>query len=103
MTSAPVVVAARGDTDLVVADLIHQTVLVGDPTGPVAVEAMLEGFRFADAFVAVTLDVFAHCVDPLEDLAVLGLPPDVVFPAVSSQTSFIQPGPAGSRRRSRAG
>src|SRR5580698_4614569 len=67
-----VVVPAGGDADFVVGDLVHQAVLVGDATGPVALEAVLEGLGFADSLVAVALDVLDELVDPLEDLAVLG-------------------------------
>ena len=43
---------------------------------------MLEDLRPADAVVAVADDVPNEQVDALEDLAVLGLPPQVVLPCV---------------------
>jgi len=51
------VVAAGGDPDLLVDDLTHQAVLIGDASGPVAGKVVLEGRGLADAFVAVALDV----------------------------------------------
>lgn len=41
---------------------------------------MLERLGLADSFVAFALDVDDQLIDPLENLAVLGLPPDVVRP-----------------------
>src|SRR5271170_2159075 len=78
--SALVVIPAGGDADLVLGDLVHQAVLVGDAPGPVALEAVLERLGLADPFIPVAPDVLDQLVDPLEDLAVLGLPPDVVRP-----------------------
>jgi hypothetical protein len=43
---------------------------------------VFERLRFADALVAVAHDVLDQLVDALEDLAVLGLPPQVVLPGV---------------------
>ena len=37
---------------------------------------MLERFGLADPFVAVALDIGDQLIDPLENLAVLGLPPE---------------------------
>lgn len=80
-------VAARGDPDLIAGDLVDQSMLIGDATRPVALEAMLERLGLADALVAVPLDVLEQIVDPFEDLAVLGLPPEVVARAGSAQIS----------------
>ena len=57
-----VVVAARRGTDLVVDDLVDESVLVGDASRPVAVEAVLEGFGLADAVVAGARDVLEQRV-----------------------------------------
>ena len=70
-----VVVPAGGDAGLAVGDLVHEAVLVGDAAGPVLLEAVLERLGLADPLVAVALDIGDELVDPLEDLAVLGLPP----------------------------
>src|SRR3984957_255861 len=78
--STLVVVAAGGEANLVVCDLVHEAVLVGDATGPIPLEAVLERPGLADPLVAVALDIGDELVDPLEDLAVLGLPPHVVRP-----------------------
>ena len=59
----PVVVAAGGDPDLVAGDLVDEAVLVGDSSGPVAGEVVLERLRFTDAFVAVALDVSKERID----------------------------------------
>src|SRR3712207_3469974 len=116
--SAAVVVAAGGDADLVLDDLVHEAVLVGDAARPVALEAVLERLRLADPLVAVAGDVLQERVDPLQDLAVLGLPPDVVGPGVlvpdelhsfESRSSCVAPPPcsrrsiAVSRRRAFSG
>ena len=69
-----------GDADLIVDDLVDEPVLVGDAARPVAVEPVLERLGLADALVVVAGDVLRECVDPLQDLAVLGLPPEVVIP-----------------------
>jgi hypothetical protein len=66
------VVPAGGYADLVGDDLVDEAVFVGDPAGPVSLEAMLERLGFADPFVAVALDNSNQGVDPLQDLAVLG-------------------------------
>src|SRR6266446_8764543 len=78
--SALVVVPAGGDADLVLGDLVDVAVFVGDPAGPVSLEAVLERLGLADPLVAVALDIGDQGVDPLQDLTVLGLPPHVVRP-----------------------
>jgi hypothetical protein len=65
------VVPARSDPDLVLGDLVDEAVLVGDPTGPVAVKPVLERFGLPDPQGVVALDVLDERVDALEDLAVL--------------------------------
>ena len=52
----PVVVAAGGNTNFLADDFVYQAVLVGDASGPVAGEVVLERLRLADALVAVSLD-----------------------------------------------
>ena len=58
--------------------ILYKPVLVGDPSGPVAGEVVLERLGLADAFVAGALDVDQQGVDSLEDFAILGLRPEVV-------------------------
>ena len=76
---------------------------VGDATRPVSLEAVLERLRLADAFVAVALDVGDQGIDPLQDLTVLLLPPDVVLPGglvpyqLHSRMSRSTPPPCSSR------
>jgi hypothetical protein len=82
--SALVVVPAGGDADLVGGDLVDEAVLVGDPAGPVSLKAMLKRLGLADPLVAVALNIGNQGADPLQDLPVLGLPPDVVRPGRSS-------------------
>lgn len=77
--SVLVAIATLRDEDRVVLDLVDQTVFVIDLTRPVAQEAVFERFGFADPFVAVAYHVRDECVDPLERLAVLNLPPEVVL------------------------
>ena len=87
---AAVVVAAGGDADLPFGGLVDETMLVGDPARPVVGEVVLEGLWFAETLIAVADDVADQQVDALEDLAVLGLPPQVVLPGVGSQISSIR-------------
>ena len=63
----PVVVAAGGNTNFLADEFVYQAVLVGDASGPVAGEVVLERLRFTDALVAVALDVSKERIDPLED------------------------------------
>jgi hypothetical protein len=58
------VVPAGGDADLVVGDLVHEAVLVGDAARPVPLEAVLERLGLADPLVAVALDIGDELVDP---------------------------------------
>jgi hypothetical protein len=67
-TSPAVVVAADGDVDFVIDDLVDQSVFIGDAARPVAVKSVFERFWFPDAFVAVVVDILDQSVDPLEDL-----------------------------------
>src|SRR5215208_5837092 len=91
-----VVVPAGGDPDLLVHQLVHEAVLISDAPGPVAGEVVLQRLRLTDALIAVALDVRQQQVDPLEDSAVLGLPPQVVLPRV-----LVPDEEHVSRRRSR--
>ncbi len=84
-----VVVAAGRDPDLVIGDLVDRPVFICDAAKPVAGKVVFEGFGLADAFVAVTDDVLAQLVDAFEDLAVLGLPPQVVFPGVGARRRVV--------------
>ena len=82
-TSAPVVVAAGSDPDLAFGDLVDEPMFVGDPSRPVTREVVLERFRLADAFIAVTDHILDQLVDPFEKPPFLGgLPPQVVLPSV---------------------
>ena len=73
-------VPAGDYTDLVLGDLADEAVLVRDPAGPAPLEPVLERLELADPLVAAALDIGDQSVDPLEDLAVLSLPPQVVIP-----------------------
>jgi len=75
------VVATTGNAHLVVDDLVHQAMLVGDASGPVARQPMLEGLGLADSLIAVTCYVLDEQVDALERPAVFGLPPPLVVPS----------------------
>jgi hypothetical protein len=89
-SSAAVVIGARGDTELVIDDLVDETVFVGDSVRPEPVEAMFERFGLPDPRAAMPLDVLDEEVDSLEALAILRLPPDVVVPTavIPGQGSF---------------
>lgn len=69
------VVATGCDADFGADDLVHQLVLIGDPSGPVTGDVVLQRSRFPQALVAVASDVDKQRVDALEDLAVLCLDP----------------------------
>lgn len=56
-----VVVLPDRDSDLIAIDLAHQTVLIGDPCGPVASKVLPEGFGRTDLRVAVALEVGHAC------------------------------------------
>jgi hypothetical protein len=58
---ASVVVPARGDPNLAVDDFIDEPVLIGDPPRPVAVEAVLERFGFAESLVAIAIHIADQC------------------------------------------
>lgn len=66
----PVVVTTGSEPDLTFGDLVDKSVLIRDPTRPVALKTVLQRFGLADTFIAV-----AH---------------DVLDEVISSQTSFIQ-------------
>jgi hypothetical protein len=88
-TSAPVVVAAGSDADLVAfGDLVDEPMFLGDPSRPVTREVVLERLRLADAFIAVADHVLDQLVDPSENPPVLGLPPQVVLPSVRVPDEF---------------
>ena len=76
--STSVAVPASGYSYLVLTELVDEPVLIGDASRPVAVKPVLEGFGFANSLVAVPLDIPDQHVYPLEDLAVLCLPPHLV-------------------------
>ena len=65
-------------------DTVDKAMLLGDAAGPVSSEVVAQGFRFADAGVAVALDIAEESVDALEDPAVLGLPSQALPQAPSS-------------------
>ena len=78
----PVVVAAGSDADLVVDDLVDESMLVGDASRPVSSEVILQGFGLSDAFVSIAHDVLDQRIDSLQHLTVLPLPPQVVVPGI---------------------
>jgi hypothetical protein len=79
---AVVVVAPGGHADLVFGDLVREPALISDPARPIALEPVFERFGLSDPLVTVAFDVLDQCVGPLEDVPVLGLPPQVVAPGV---------------------
>lgn len=42
---------------------------------------MFEGFRFADALVAVSNNILDEQIDSLKRFAILGLPPEAILPS----------------------
>src|SRR6266568_8787927 len=72
LTPSPVaVVIARGDDfDVLALDSVHQSVLPIDAPGPEARQLVPQGFRLADAFVAVAHDIGDEIVDALDELTV---------------------------------
>ena len=81
-TQLPVVVAQRCDVDAVRPRDIDHPVLPGDASGPGASEGELQWLGFADTRVRIAHRILDESVDPLEDRAVLALPPQVVLPCV---------------------
>jgi len=82
------VVAAGSDPDLVFGDLVDEPMFLGGPSRPVTREVVFERLRLANAFIAVADHVLDQLVDPFENSAVLGLPPQVVLPSVRVPDEF---------------
>src|SRR5215510_10799790 len=78
----PVVIPTGCDPNIVVGHLVDEAVLVCDAPGPVTGKIMFQRLRLADAFIPVADDVAEEQVDPLDYLAVLRLPPEVVLPRI---------------------
>ena len=75
----------QGERRAFAAYFINEPMLVGDAAAPVAVQSS-QGFGFADAGVAVALNVLDQCVDTLEDLLVLKLPSSVFVPGARCES-----------------
>src|SRR4051794_35366828 len=83
MTSATlsyVVMPAGDDRQLRLCGGIDQTVLIGDPARPVPRQSGSEGLWLADAFERTAEGVLDQRVDPLQQLAVMILEPEIVLP-----------------------
>ena len=61
---------------------VDESMLLGDSPGQPAVETVLERLWLADAGKWISQGIPNEFVDPLENLAVVLLPIEVVFPAV---------------------
>src|SRR5579875_3215044 len=72
----------RGDADLIISKLVHEAMLIGDTPRPVTCKIVLEWLRLTNPVVAISLNVREQLVDPLQDFAVLRLPPQIVRPGV---------------------
>lgn len=69
-----VVIPKLCDKKGVFLDLIHDSMLIVDPPGPVAGEGMLQWFRLSDTFEGLSGDIFYERIDPLENFLVGLLP-----------------------------
>lgn len=75
-------VAGLQDHDVVIGDVVDESVSVIDSTRPSAGENVLEWLGFADTRKRIEDRVGDEVVDALEGLAILALPMDVVLPPV---------------------
>jgi hypothetical protein len=62
--------------------LIHPPMLIANSARPKTLQIMLEGFRFTNPAVRVALNVFDEQVQAFEQLSVVLLPPEIIFPSV---------------------
>src|SRR5947199_5271509 len=79
-TLSYVVMPAGDDRQLRLSGGIDQTVLLRDPAGPVPGQVGLEGLGLTDAFEGRAERILDQRVDPLEQLAVMFLEPEIVLP-----------------------
>src|SRR5690606_33211769 len=80
-----VVIAAGCDAHLIVDEPVNESEFGVDPSRPVAREPVFEWLGLADPFVAVPDDVQDQLVDPLEQFAILSLPPQTVVPGLGAE------------------
>src|SRR6266542_168149 len=70
------------DSQVTTEHAIHDSVLTGDATRPVALKCMLQWLRLTDAAVWLTRDVFDELVDPIKCFWVRCVPVEIIFPRV---------------------
>ena len=81
-------VPSGDDDDLILFHGVDQPMLVGDATGPVAGELVLEGFGFADAGGRGAVHIGKQLVDALHRRPVGGDPVLVVVPAGIRESDY---------------
>src|SRR5690625_1745334 len=86
--SLSIVVPAGRNADLVIGQLVHEPVFIGDAAGPVPLEAVPHRCCVLQSLVAVASYVLDQRVDALEDLTVLILPPNIVLPGALRPHQF---------------
>lgn len=62
-----------------------------DAAGPVARQAMFQGFGLTDTLERSTLNLFNEHVDALEDFSVRALPIEIIFPGMLGENELHSP------------
>ena len=93
--SASVVVSAGGDPNLILGNLVDNSVLIGDSARPLAGEVMFWRLGLAHTFVSVPDDVLGQQVDPI-DPGFADSPRECVPPAICSDIKLDRIGVGGS-------
>src|SRR6185437_12013864 len=80
--------AYRDLDTVIVAHPVDKTVLGSDPAGPPPDPLVPQRLRFPDPCVLIPGNILDELVDSLEDVAVLGLPVEIVLPSVIGKGDF---------------
>jgi hypothetical protein len=80
--AALVVITQLSNEQGSVGDLVHDSVLIVDASGPVSGKAVLKGFGPTNPIEGVTPSLFDQLVDPFQDFLIGSLPVQIVFPSV---------------------
>jgi hypothetical protein len=81
-TQLSIVIAKLGEEQGVGFDAIDEAMLIVDAPGPVSGQAMLQGFRLADALERSALRFLDERIDAFENLPVRALPMQTILPGV---------------------
>jgi hypothetical protein len=68
------------DEERIFSDLIDETVLFVDSSGPITGEGMPQRLRFSFSFIRCSGDIFDEIIYSFEKMPVCPLPKEVVFP-----------------------